>query len=65
MIVAEKTIFRVHASILSRQSSRMSSILKERASSDVHEGLPVVTVDDSSHDFKHVLYILYDPDGFE
>ena len=43
----------------------MPSILKERTSSDVYEGLPVVSVDDSSHDFKHVLYILYDPNGFE
>ena len=71
IIVAEITLFRVHEGILARHSSVLLQKIKDarKISSldfslpDVVEDCPVVRVNDSAHDFKHMLRILYD--GFE
>ncbi|KAI1786587.1 hypothetical protein LXA43DRAFT_952359 [Ganoderma leucocontextum] len=65
VIVAGNAAFRVHTGILSRHSEvfqNMFSVPQPTlpAPSDVVDGQPVIHVSDSAHDFKQLLYMLYD-----
>ncbi len=65
VVIAQQTAFRVHRGILSRHSDTFSGLftLPQPANPTEIEsldGCPVVRVPDSSHDFKHLLNVLYD-----
>ncbi|KAI0640026.1 hypothetical protein C8Q77DRAFT_1152936 [Trametes polyzona] len=65
VIIAQKSAFRVHKGVLSRRSEVFSGLFTVPQPEDDDgveklEGVPVVRVQDSSHDFRHLLRALYD-----
>ncbi|RPD82271.1 hypothetical protein L226DRAFT_607426 [Lentinus tigrinus ALCF2SS1-7] len=69
VLVAQSRAFRVHRSILSRHSEIFSNLfaIPPPSSPDLTEqldGLPVIPVSDSAHDFKHLLHALYDGSSY-
>lgn len=65
VLVAQGVAFRVHRGILSRHSETFNNLFtipppSSPDSSEELEGLPVINVSDSAHDFKHLLHALYD-----
>ncbi|KAI0800654.1 hypothetical protein C8Q74DRAFT_1364354 [Fomes fomentarius] len=70
VVVAQQTAFRVHRSVLSRHSDTFSGLFTlpqpaDPAKIESLDGCPVVRVSDSSHDFKHLLNVLYDGARYE
>ena len=68
VFIAGDTAFKVHAGTIRRQQGSFliphkANPLAEESDHDAIEGCPVVMVEDSAHDFRHLLRIIYD--GFE
>ncbi|KZT66662.1 hypothetical protein DAEQUDRAFT_767876 [Daedalea quercina L-15889] len=61
VIIAEKTAFRVHRSVLSLHSEVFRDLftVPPSASEETLEGCPVVRVSDTADDMRHVLWDLY------
>ncbi|KAI0800659.1 hypothetical protein C8Q74DRAFT_433008 [Fomes fomentarius] len=65
VVLAQQTAFRVHRGVLSRHSDTFSGLFTLPQPADPTrieslDGCPIVRVPDSSHDFKHMLNVLYD-----
>ena len=66
VVVASDTSFKVHAGVIQRQQKalfRDGNFLLDISDCDHIEGCPVVLVEDTAHDFRHLLRVIYD--GFE
>lgn len=62
ILIAQETAFRVHRSVLSRNSDVFRDILTvpQPADAEMLDGLPVVRLSDSKRDVVHLLRALYD-----
>lgn len=65
IMIAEDVAFRVHRGVLSRHSGTFRGLFKTSRPADLDadlkvDGCPVIPVQDSAHDFKHLLHVLYD-----
>jgi hypothetical protein len=68
ILQAENTLFRVHQSILSRQSQifkdtfAMPQAASDEDESERVEGCPVIPLSDTAEDLGHIISLLYDLD---